>query len=114
MELLGNVLRVIVVAIIVVAVAEISKRSPRLGAVLLSLPVVSILAFVFSWLQHRDIPAISKMARETLVLVPLGLPFFVPFALAQHLGLGFWTCLGLGIVLASLTIGAWLVMTGAP
>ncbi len=110
MELLGNVLRVVVVAIIVVAVAEISKRSPRLGAVLLSLPIMSILAFQFSWFQHRDLPALSRMARDTLVLVPLGLPFFVPFALAQRLGWNFWACLAVGILLATLTIGAWLLV----
>ena len=111
MELFGNVLRVFVVAIIVVAVAEISKRSPRLGAVLLSLPIMSILAFQFSWLQHRDLPALSRMARDTIVLVPLGLPFFVPFALAQRLGWNFWACLAAGILLATLTIGAWLLLS---
>ena len=113
MELLWNVLRVVIVAIIVVTVAEVSKRSPRLGAVLLSLPIMSILAFQFSWFQHRDLPALSRMARDTLVLVPLGLPFFIPFAFAQQLGMGFWACFGLGIVLAAVTIGAWLMMTGA-
>jgi hypothetical protein len=111
MELLWNVLRVAIVAIIVVTVAEVSKRSPRLGAVLLSLPIMSILAFQFSWLQHRDMPTLSRMARDTLVLVPLGLPFFAPFALAQRLGWSFWTCLAAGIALATLTIGAWLVLT---
>ncbi len=110
MDLLGNVLRVVVVAIIVVTVAEISKRFPRLGAVLLSLPIMSILAFQFSWFQHRDLPALSRMARDTLVLVPLGLPFFAPFALAQRLGWNFWACLAAGILLATLTIGAWLLL----
>ena len=78
MGILGNIVRVALVAVIVVSVAEISKRSPRLGAVLLSLPIVSILAFLFSWVQHHDLPAISRMAKDTLVLVPLGLPFFIP------------------------------------
>jgi hypothetical protein len=85
MHPLWNVLRVAIVAVIVVAVAEVSKRSPRLGAVLLSLPLVSLLAFMFGWMQHRDLPAISRMARETLILVPLGLPFFIPLAAANHL-----------------------------
>lgn len=103
-----NIIRVVVVAVIVVAVAELSKRNPRLGAVLLSLPIVSILAFVLSWFQFRDLPAISRLARETLILVPLSLPFFVPFAFASRLGLSFWMSLVMGIGLATLTIGAWL------
>ena len=107
---LWNILRVAIAAIIVVAVAELSKRYPRYGALLLSLPLISVLAFLFSWFQYRDLPAVSKLARETLILVVLGLPFFVPFAFSNSLGVGFWTSLGLGIVLASLAIGAWLLL----
>lgn len=111
MQPLWYVLRVAIVAVIVVSVAEISKRSPRLGAVLLSLPLVSLLAFMFGWLQHRDLPAISKMARETLILVPLGLPFFIPLAVAHNFGLGFWPAFVAGVVLASATVTAWLVLS---
>jgi len=108
MGFVGNIVRVAVVAITVVMVAGLSKRYPRYGALLLSLPIVSILAFLLSWFQHRDLPAISRLARETLVLVPLGLPFFVPFAFATQLGLDFRSSMGAGILLASLTIGAWM------
>jgi hypothetical protein len=85
MGIVWNVIRVAIVAVTVVAVAELSNRSPRYGAQLLSLPIVSILAFLASRLQHRDLPAVSRLARETQFLVPLGLPFFLPFALAEQL-----------------------------
>jgi hypothetical protein len=104
-----NIARVVIAAVTIVAVAEISKRYPRYGGLLLSLPIVSILAFVMSWQQHRDLPAISRLARETLVLVPLGLPFFIPLAFAEQLGLGFWTAFAAGIAAASIVIGAWLL-----
>jgi hypothetical protein len=109
----GNLLRVAIAASVVVAVAEVSRRYPRAGALLLSLPLVSVLAFLFAWFQHRDLPAISKLARETLVLVPLGLPFFVPLAFADRLGLTFWPAVAAGLVLASLTIVAWLLLAPA-
>jgi len=93
---------------IIVAVSEISPKYPRWGAVLLSLPVVSLLAFMWIWLDQRNLPVITKLARETLVLVPLGLPFFIPLALCDRLQLGFWSAFALGTVLAILTISAWL------
>jgi hypothetical protein len=105
-----NILRVAIAAAIIVAVAELSKRFPRYGALLLSLPIISILAFVFGWFQHHDLPAISKLAKETIILVLLGLPFFLPFAFSNQLGIGFWASMGLGIVLASLTISAWMLL----
>lgn len=108
MGLWWNIARVGIVAVTVVAVAELSRRYPRYGAVLLSLPLVSVLAFLASWLQHRDLPAISQLARETLVLVPLGLPFFIPFVFATRLGLGFWSCFVAGTVLATVSIASWL------
>jgi hypothetical protein len=103
-----NIVRVAIAASIIVAVAELSRRYPRAGAVLLSLPLVSILAFLFGWFQHHDLPAISKVANETLILVPLGLPFFLPLAFAERFGLSFWMALSSGLLLASVTIGAWL------
>jgi hypothetical protein len=42
-----------------------------------------------------------------MILVPLGLPFFVPFAMANRTGLLFWPSFAVGILLASLTIGTW-------
>lgn len=109
MGTLSNALRVLLAAVILVAVAELSKRHPRYGALLLSLPLISILAFMFSWQQHHDLQSMSKLARETLVLVPLGLPFFVPMAFAGHLGLSFWTAFAIGVLLASASLGAWMI-----
>jgi len=114
MGIVWNIVRVVIVAVIVVTVAELSKRYPRHGALLLSLPVVSMLAFLLSWIQHRDLTAVSRLARETLVLVPLGLPFFIPLALATRWGLDFWSCFVAGIVLASITIGTWMWLAPAP
>lgn len=108
-KMVWNIVRVLVSAIILVAVAELSKRQPRLGAILLTLPLISILAFTMSWFEHRDLAVISKLAKETLVLVPLTLPFFVPLAFADRLQFGFWPAMLGGILLASLAVGLWVV-----
>src|SRR5215208_1666205 len=107
MGVFWNIIRVGIAAVTIVAVAELSKRFPRYGALLLSLPIVSILAFIMSWHQYYDLPAIAKLAKETFILVLLGLPFFVPLMFSNQLGLSFWISVALGVVLASLTIGAW-------
>ena len=102
------IIRIVIPAMIIVAVAELSRRSPRLGALLLTLPLISILAFAAAWAKEHDLKSLSQMARETLILVPLGLPFFVPLAFADRFGLGFWSAMVAGLILASMTIGAWL------
>ena len=101
------VLRGVVAGVVVVGVTVIGRASPRLGALLLTLPIVSIVAFVSVWQKHHDVGAIGRLARETLVLVPLGLPFFVPIAFARQWGLGFWSAFAVGALLASALIGLW-------
>ena len=100
--------RGVIAGLVVIGVSVFSNRSPRLGAFLLTLPLVSILAFIATWSQEHDVARIARLARETLVLVPLGLPFFVPLAFAGRLGLGFWSAFGAGLLLASITVGLWL------
>lgn len=109
--MLALVTRVVIPVILIVVVSEVSNRSPRLGAFLLTLPLVSILAFGATWYRDHDLKSVSQLARETLILVPLGLPFFVPLAFAERWGLGFWTAMGAGLVLASATIGLWLAFS---
>ena len=101
-------IRTVVAGLVIGVVSEIAHRSPRIGAVLLTLPLVSVLAFLVTWLRDHDLKNLQQLSRETLVLVPLGLPFFVPLAFAERIGLGFWTALGVGLVLAVVTIGSWL------
>ncbi len=108
------IVKALISAIVIVAVAEIAGRMPRLGALLLTLPVVSILAFVMTWNKDHDMTNIAGLARETLILVPLGLPFFVPFAISNRTGLTFWPSFAIGVALASLTIGTWFWISTPP
>jgi len=64
-------------------------------------------AFIAVWNKEQDMTTVSRLARETLVLVPLGLPFFIPMAFSERLGLSFWSAFVAGVVLASATIGCW-------
>ena len=102
------IIRVAISAAVIVGVSEVAQRLPRFGALLLSLPIISILAFMMTWTKSHDLGTVSRLARETLVLVPLGLPFFLPLAFAHQLGLSYWPACLAGVVLASISIGLWL------
>lgn len=98
--------RAILAGLVLAAVSQ-ADRFPRVGALLLTLPIV---AFVAVWWKDQELSSISTLARETLVLVPLGLPFFLPLAFSERLGIGFGGAFFLGLFLASVTIGTWFAL----
>jgi hypothetical protein len=57
-----------------------------------------------AWTKQGDLPAISALAKETLILVPLGMPFFIPLAFAGQLNLGFLSAMAIGLLMATITI----------
>jgi hypothetical protein len=71
------VLKYAISALLVVAVAEISKRSSLIGALLASLPTLSILAMIWLWRDTHDAARIAKFSTGVFWLVLPSLVLFV-------------------------------------
>lgn len=88
--------------VIVLVVSELAKRSPALGALVVSLPLVSLLAMM--WLNHetRDVARVAAHAEATFWYVLPSLPMFLVLpALLRH-GWAFYAALGACVVLTAL------------
>lgn len=68
------VLKAVISGVIVAAVSEIAKRSPALGALVVSLPLVSILAMIWLWRDTADPERIAGHAQATFWFVLPSLP----------------------------------------
>ena len=66
--------RAIIAGLVVAGVSELADRYPRLSALLLTLPVVSIIAFIAVWTKDHNLDATTRLARETLVTTSTCLP----------------------------------------
>jgi len=79
------VTRIAVTALLVVLISEVSKRSTFVGALLASVPIVSVLAMI--WLYHdtRDVDQVATLSRSVfwLVLPSLALFLLLPVLLAR-------------------------------
>lgn len=81
---------------IVALVALIARRSPAAGALVASLPLVSVLGMIWLWHDTRDPVRLADHAQATLWYVLPSLPMFLLIpALLRH-GVGFWSALGAG------------------
>jgi len=101
------VIKTLVSAVIIVAISELSRRSSLAGALLASLPLVSVLGMIWLYIDTRDAAAVSALSTGVfwLVLPSLGLFLSLP-VLLKH-GVGFLPALGLS---AALTICLYFLM----
>lgn len=84
---------------IIVAISEIAKRNNAVASVVHSLPLMSLLAFIWLYSETKDAALIGRHAWGTFwfVLPTLPMFLFMPWFI-QKLG-GFWPALLAGIIL---------------
>lgn len=98
-------IKVLVSAVIIAGAAEIAKRNPFWGAVIIALPLTSILAMSWLYADTRDNALLAQFAREIFIIVPVSLVFFVPFLLETKTHFGFIANMAIGLVLLSISVG---------
>ncbi len=103
------IIKVIVSAVLIVAISEIAKRSSVLGAVLASVPLVSVIAMIWLYHETRDTGKISALANGIFWLVIPSLVLFLALPLLLKTGLNFYISLLLSI---SLTAISYILMLG--
>jgi hypothetical protein len=92
--------------VIIMAASEAAKRSPTYGALLVSLPLVSILAMIWLWRDTGDNERIAALSEGTFWLVLPTLPMFLVLPAMLRNGFAFWTALA---VACTLTVALYLV-----
>ena len=90
-------------AALVVAIAELGKRSSWLGAALAAIPITSLLAFIWLHSEGTSNSAIAALSIQIVWLVIASLPLFLLLAWLLNRGVGFWPGLGISVAAASLT-----------
>jgi len=88
-------LKIILSAIVLVAVSELAKRSSFWAAALASLPLTSLLAFVWLYLDTGDIGKVSALSQGIFWLVLPSLVLFIALPLLLRGGLNFWLSLAI-------------------
>lgn len=94
--------------VIVMLVSEVARKFPGFGALIASLPLISVLVMIWLWRDTADPDRLAVHASATFWYVLPSLPMFLllPFLLKR--GIGFWPSL---ISLCLLTSLLYLVMT---
>lgn len=102
------IVKAIVSGVLIALVSDIARRSPGFGALVASLPLVSVLGMLWLWRDTHDPERLAAHAGATLWFVLPSLPMFllipfllrreIPFLAALAAGCALTICLYLGMV----------------
>ena len=95
--MLYYVLKVGVSAVVIVAIAEIAKRSTGFAALLASLPLTSLLAFMWMYFEGAEPARIAELSGQIFWLVLPSLVLFLLLPLLIRQGLSFWLSLSISV-----------------
>jgi hypothetical protein len=88
--------------LIVAIASEVARRYAGWGALVASLPLVSILGIIWLWRDTKDLSRIADHAQATFWFVLPSLPMFLLVPMMLKRGMGFWPSLLVGCALTML------------
>ena len=106
--MLWFVIKAALSGLIVATVSTIARRYPGFGALVASLPLVSVLGMIWLWHDKPDAENMAAHAGATFWFVLPSLPMFLLIPALLRAGVNFWAALLAGCVL---TILLYLAMT---
>jgi hypothetical protein len=98
------VVKILVTAAVVVAVSELGKRSSFWSALLASLPLTSLLAFIWLYIGTGSTESVATLSQSIFWLVLASLPLFLILPFLLRSGVAFWPGVGLA---CALTVSAY-------
>jgi len=106
--MLWFVIKAALSGLIVAAVSTIAKRYPGFGALVASLPLVSVLGMIWLWHDKPDAENMAAHAHATFWFVLPSLPMFLLIPAMLRAGASFWATLIAG---CALTVILYFAMT---
>ncbi|MCK5884220.1 MAG: DUF3147 family protein [Bacteriovoracaceae bacterium] len=94
-------LKIAITALIVVGISELAKRFSLFAAILASLPLTSILAMIWLYVDTKDAGKVAELSTGIFWMVLPSLLFFLVFPALMRLGLKLpWAMVGASVVMA--------------
>ena len=90
------IVKVLISALLIAGASELARRSTLAGALLVSLPLTSVLALIWLWQEGASSERIADFAGGILWLVLPSLLLFIVMPLMLRHGFGFWSSLAAG------------------
>ena len=91
--------KLVISAVLIVIISEVARRSSFIGAILASIPLVSVLAMIWLYIDTRDIDKVASLSTGIFWLVLPSLALFIALPLLLRHGVEFYLSMGISIVI---------------
>ena len=76
-------LKALLAALVIAFASWLSGKKPELSGFIIALPIASIIAIAYSYLEHKNAENSVIFAKSILIGVPVSYLFFLPFFFAK-------------------------------
>ena len=91
------IVKIAITTALIVAISEIAKRSSFFGALLASVPLVSVLAMIWLYIDTKDATKVIGLSNSVFWLVLPSLALFISLPLLLKQGLSFYISMTIAI-----------------
>lgn len=97
--MLQYIIKVALSAILIVTVSEASKKSSLIGGILASVPLLSVLALIWLYIDTKNIQKISQLSTSVFWLVIPSLSLFLLLPILLKMKVDFYLALSISIII---------------
>lgn len=103
-------LKALLSGLIIALVSTLARRYPGLGALIASLPLISVFGMIWLWLETKDPARMEAHVGATFWYVLPSLPMFLLIPWVMRHGMPFWLALaaGCGVTILLYLLIVWL------
>ncbi|MGE5354949.1 MAG: DUF3147 family protein [Deltaproteobacteria bacterium] len=104
------IIKVVITSILIVAISEVGKRNSIMAAIYASLPLTTILAMIWLYIDSQEVQKVSALSWNVLIAVIPSHVFLIAFPLLTKLGLNFWISMLISCILTALAYWIYVII----
>lgn len=87
------IFKALISGLLIAIASEVARRWPGWGALIVSLPLVSLLTFIWLYVDTREPARIAELSQSTFWFFLPSMPLFLVLPALLRSGVGFWLAL---------------------
>jgi len=105
-------LKILITALIVVVISEISRRSTIIAGLIASIPLTSLLAIIWIYFETSDVENIKNLSSNILLMIPPSLTFFICLPIFIDMKIEFYVSVLFSIVITAIVYWLYFYILG--